>query len=144
MFLILPLGKNKTKHLEYQMTSSKKVKTLERWLITIVCTQMEKWNPLISISWFFSQKGMRCLLCNAFCKVTQLAHYFLGLCLFYINVSFTKGHSDRLFSLVHPFLDLQADLYSTLCSSKWNKDTVKQHMQRMLQEIYNANKNLHV
>ena len=44
LFLRLPLGKNKTKHLEYQMTLSKKAKSLKRWLMTTVCIQLEKWN----------------------------------------------------------------------------------------------------
>lgn len=100
---------------------------------------MEKWNPLSSISWLFSLNGIGYIVHNAFCELTHFAHFFPRLCLFYINVSFTKRHSDRLFSLVHPFLELQTDLYSTFCSKKWNKDAVKLCMQRKLQEIYNAN-----
>lgn len=127
------------------MTSSKKAKTLKRWLMTIVCIQLEKWNsPYFHFLLSFLKRHRMYLLQYMLYCMTQFSYFFPGLCLFDINVSFTKRHNDRLFSLVHPFLELQTDLYSTFCSSKWNKDAGKEYMKRMLQEIYNADKTYRV
>lgn len=136
----LPLGKSKIRHLEYGMTFSERTKALERWLITVVCSQPEKWIPFISLSWVFSWKGMECVFCNAFCNLTQFAHFFSGLCPFYINVSFTKKTQWQIIFTCPPIRGDTGDPYSTFCSRKWNKEAMKQHMGRMLQKIYNADK----
>lgn len=140
VFFRRPLGKTKTKHLEYATTSSEKTKTLERQLITAVCSQPKKWIPFISISWFFSWNGTGCVFCNAFCNLTQFAHFFSGLCPFYINVSFTKKTQWQIIFTCPSVRGDRGDLYFTFCPSKWNKDAAKQHVGRMLQEIYNADK----